>query len=137
MRVEYDFEYRGRRYRTWRARTRSGQPRQGVGEFHDGGTDPRPIREVNSAREIDTWVRETLGLNYDTFVSPVLLRQGAAERLIDAKKETRRDVFRGIIDIDPYIRLHRAVAEERTGLTRLVRELEATLRGMPEVTEEA
>jgi DNA repair exonuclease SbcCD ATPase subunit len=136
MRVEFDFEYRGRRYRVWRTRTRSGQPRQGVGEFVDGNPTPRPLPHVNRVEELDRWVCDTLGLSYDAFVSAVLLRQGAAERLMDAGREARRDLFRGIIDLDPYIRLHQRATEERTGLGRVVRELAATLRGMPEVTEE-
>lgn len=137
MRVEFDFEFRCRRYRVWRTRTRRGSPKQGVGEFRDGSPDPRPIKDVNSGDELDAWVCETLGLNYDTFVSSVLLRQGAAERLIDAKKETRRDVFRGIIDLDPYILLHDRVVEARRQVNAEVRLLTATLQGMPEVTEEA
>ena len=136
MRVEFDFEYRGRRYRVWRTRTRRGQPRQGVGEFLNGDRNARPIRQVSSARDLEAWVCDTLGLTYDAFVSAVLLRQGAAERLIDADREARRDLFRGIINLDPYIHLHEAVTTARSVLSGEVRALQTLLERMPEVTDE-
>jgi DNA repair exonuclease SbcCD ATPase subunit len=136
MRVEFDFEYRGRRYRVWRTRTRSGQPRQGVGEFEDDDTAPRPLRHVNRTEELDQWVCDTLGLGYDAFVSAVLLRQGAAERLIDAKKEARRDLFRGILDLDAYVGLHDAVTAARAGVGGEARALRGAIQEMPEATEE-
>jgi DNA repair protein SbcC/Rad50 len=135
MRVEFDFECHDRRYRVWRTRTRSGQPRQGVGEFVEGNPDPRPIRDVNSVNELGQWVHATLGLSYDAFVSAALLRQGAAERLIDADREARRDLFRGIIDLEPYIRLHNAVTTSRTEVNGVVRSLRESIQRMAEVTE--
>ncbi len=135
MRVEFDFEYRGHRYRVWRTRTRSGQPRQGVGEFLDGNPTPQPNPRVNNARELEEWVCGTLGLTYDAFVSAVLLRQGAAERLIDADRDARRDLFRGIIDLDPYIRLHEAVTTARAEVGGEVRSQRAILEELREVTE--
>jgi DNA repair exonuclease SbcCD ATPase subunit len=136
MRVEFDFEYGGHRYRVWRIRTRSGHVDQGVGEFLDGNPVPRPLSHANRVAELRQWVTDTLGLDYDTFVSAVLLRQGAAERLIDAKKEVRRDVFRGIIDLEPYIRLHKAVTEARAEVSGGVRALRGALLEMPEVTDD-
>jgi exonuclease SbcC len=136
MRVEFDFEYRGKRYRVWRTRSRTGQPKQGVGEFLNGQPGPKPLRDVNSVRDFEQWVVQTLGLNYAEFVSAVLLRQGAAERLIDAKRDSRRDLFRGIIDLEPYINLHAVITTSRTEVNGTVRLLRARIEGMPEVTEE-
>lgn len=135
MRVEFDFEYRDRRYRVWRIRNRTGQPRQGVFELDDNAK-PRPLRDVNSVRDLDDWVARTLGLNYEQFVSAVLLRQGAAERLIDAKRDARRDLFRGIIDLEPYIKFHNVITTERTEVNGVVRSLRSRIETMPGVTEE-
>lgn len=136
MRVEFDFEYRGRRYRVWRTRSRGGQPRQGVGEFVNGEPAPRPVRDVNGSRELSAWVRATLGLTYDAFVSAVLLRQGAAERLIDADRDARRNLFRGIIDLEPYLRLHTAVTDARAEASGEVRRLRAAILQQREVTDD-
>lgn len=135
MRVEFDFEYREHRYRVWRTRSRTGQPKQGVYALN-GNSEPRPLRDVNSVRDLEVWVKQTLGLEYGQFVSAVLLRQGAAERLIDAKRDSRRDLFRGIIDLDPYIKLHNGITTARTEVNGVARSLRARIGTMPEVTEE-
>lgn len=134
FRVEFDFEYGGRRYRIWRTRARGGSTKQGVLDLVEG--NPVPVRDVNGVRELDAWVSGTLGLNYDHFVSAVMLRQGAAEKLIDADKDARRELFRGIIDLEPYLRLHEAVTAARAELTGVIRSLRAALERMPVVADD-
>jgi DNA repair exonuclease SbcCD ATPase subunit len=133
FRVEFDFEFGGKCYRIWRTRARGGSTKQGVLELVEG--NPVPVRDVNGVRELDAWVSGTLGLNYDHFVSAVLLRQGAAEKLIDADKDARRELFRGIIDLEPYLQLHEAVTAARAELTGVVRSLRAALERMPVVDD--
>jgi DNA repair exonuclease SbcCD ATPase subunit len=133
MRVEFDFEICCQRYQVWRTRARSGA-KQGVNQWTRGNWSP--VRDVNGARELDEWVIRTLGLNYDTFVSAILLRQGAAEKLIDAEKDTRRELFRSFIDLDPYLRLHERVTEARAAVSADVRQFRARLNGMPVITDD-
>ena len=133
MRVEFDFELCGQRYQVWRTRARSGQPKQGANQWIDGAW--RPVRDVNSARDLDGWVVRALGLTYDVFVSAVLLRQGAAEKLIDADKDARRELFRSFMDLDPYIQLCTRVTEARAELSAGVRHLRALLIEMAEATD--
>jgi len=128
MRVEFDFEIAGQRYQVWRTRARSGQPKQGVNQWMHNNWSP--VRDVNGATELNEWVRRTIGLTYETFVTAVLLRQGAAEKLIDAEKDTRRELFRSFIDLDPYIHLHDRVTAARTSLFADVRQFRARLNGM-------
>jgi DNA repair protein SbcC/Rad50 len=134
LRVEFDFEFNCRRYRVWRTRAKNGRTTQGASELVDGL--PQPVRDVNNVRELDGWVVSKLGLTYETFVSAVLLRQGAAEKLIDADKDVRRELFRGIIDLDPYIELHKKVTEARADLSSAVRALQSDLQTKPKVTED-
>lgn len=133
FRVEFDFEYDGRRYRIWRTRARSGPTKQGVSELLNGNLVP--VRDVNGVRELDDWVKHTLGLTYDSFVSAVLLRQGAAEKLIDADKDARRELFRGIIDLEPYLQLYKTVTQARTEVAGAVRSMRTLLEQMPVVTD--
>jgi len=134
MRVEFDFEIAGQRYRVWRTRARSGQPKQGVNQWINSNWSP--VRDVNGATELNEWVRRTIGLTYETFVSAVLLRQGAAEKLIDAEKDTRRELFRSFVDLDPYIQLHERVTTARTSLSADVRQFRARLNGMQVVADD-
>ncbi len=134
MRVEFEFELGGVRYQVWRTRPRSGQPKQGVNSCIDGSWSP--VRDVNLADELNTWVVSKLGLTYETFVSAVLLRQGAAEKLIDADKGDRQNLLRSFIDLDPYISLHDAVTSTRATLSGEVRILRTRLHGLRVITEE-
>jgi DNA repair exonuclease SbcCD ATPase subunit len=134
MRVEFDFELSGQRHRVWRTRARSGQTKQGIHQWANGQWTP--VRNITADRDLKEWIANTLDLTYDAFVSAVLLRQGAAETLIDADKEKRRELFRSFIDLEPYIRLHERVKLRRTELSADVRQLSARLSGMAVVTDE-
>src|SRR5262249_4097513 len=70
------------------------------------------------------------------FASTVLLRQGAAEKLIDADKDVRREVFRSLIDLDPYIQLHDKVAASRADLAGQARRLRTRLGELPIVSDD-
>jgi DNA repair exonuclease SbcCD ATPase subunit len=134
MSVEFDFEHERRRYRVWRMRPRKGSVKQGVDYWL--GDRWTPVPNVNSDRDLKVWVSQTLGLTYETFVSALLLRQGAAEKLIDADKNERREVLRSFIDLDPYLQLWERVKAGRTNLSADVRRLKVQLDGMPFVTDE-
>jgi hypothetical protein len=60
---------------------------------------------------------------------------GAAEKLIDAEKDARRELFRSFIDLDPYMRLHERVTAARTNVSADVRQCRARLNGMAVVSE--
>ena len=151
MRVEFDFEISGQRYQVWRTRHRGGQPKQGVNQWVPrpaNGQSPKPeppakvltgvftpIRNIHSARDLSEWVATTLGLTYDAFVASVLLRQGAAEKLIDAEKSTRRELFRSFINLDPYIELHDRVKEARANRAADLRQFRAQLNVMPVISD--
>lgn len=134
MRVEFDFELSGQRYRVWRTRARSGQTKQGIHQWANGQWTP--IRNITADRDLKEWVSNTLDLTYDAFVSAVLLRQGSAEKLIDADRDARRELFRSFIDLDPYIRLHERVTARRAELSAEVRQFRARFSGMAVVTDE-
>jgi len=131
-RVDFEFEHDSQRYRVWRIRPRTGQPKQGADKWVDGLW--QPVANTAGKDDLEKWVAQTLGLTYEAFVSAILLRQGAAEKLIDADKEHRRDVLRSFIDLEPYLALHGRAADARRDLSAKVRTFQAQLRGMPEVT---
>jgi exonuclease SbcC len=132
-RVDFEFEYRSTRYHIWRIRPRKGAPKQGVSLFKDGAFEP--LSELNRTAEVDEWVRTLIGMDADAFTSAALLRQGAAERLLDSDIEDRIELYRGIIDVAPYQRLEQAVIEARREVNADVRSLNATLSGQREVPD--
>jgi DNA repair exonuclease SbcCD ATPase subunit len=132
-RVDFDFEYRNTRYRVWRVRPRKGAAKQGVSVFE--GETPVPLPELNRVAEVDQWVKDLLGMDCEAFTSAALLRQGAAERLLDSDIEDRIGLYRGIIDVAPYQRLEEAVIEERRLANAEARSLAATLDTLRDVPE--
>ncbi len=70
------------------------------------------VPDTGRKAEFDAWVRDHIGLTYDTFTSSVLLLQGRAEKLLDSSPRGRFEVLAGIVDLERYARLH-AKADER------------------------
>src|SRR5262245_43646396 len=54
MRVEFDLELFGRRFRVWRTRARSGQTKQGVHQWANGQWTP--VRNITTDRDLKEWV---------------------------------------------------------------------------------
>src|SRR6478736_639220 len=89
------------------------------GHHRGGGTNNHELINKDSdgfVIEFDVWVRDHIGLTYETFTSSVLLLQGRAEKLLDSKPEGRREVLASIVDLERYERLHRLADERRKKL---------------------
>jgi exonuclease SbcC len=81
----------------------------------------------------DPWVREHLGLTYETFTSSVLLLQGKADKLLDSRPEGRREVLASIVDLERYERLHKHADERRKALEAELKTLGHHLATRPRV----
>src|SRR5439155_12402812 len=123
--VEFDFGLDGELYRI--RRTLKKNPRgststtQQIHHYQPPTTPGRPGKwepEPDTGRkaEFDAWVRDRIGLTYDTFTSSVLLLQGRAEKLLDSSPRGRFEVLAGIVDLERYARLHARADERRRGL---------------------
>lgn len=142
--VEFDFLLDGETYRikrTLRRNTRGGASGTQQIFRRDGGdngsTRWKPIEGTQSKREgFDPWVREKIGLDYDTFTSSVLLLQGRAEKLLDSKPEGRREVLASIVDLDRYERLFKLADEQRKDREIQLKALSLRLNALPAVREE-
>jgi DNA repair exonuclease SbcCD ATPase subunit len=82
------------------------------------------------------WVRDKIGLTYETFTSSVLLLQGQAEKLLSSKPEERRQVLASIVDLERYEHLHEEAVLKRKEADARVDALRDRLGSIPEVTEE-
>src|ERR1700761_8049836 len=74
------------------------------GEDGDGKWEAVP--DPGNKKGFDAWVREHIGLNFETFTSSVLLMQGRAEKLLSSAPKDRFEVLAGIVDLERYQRLH-------------------------------
>jgi exonuclease SbcC len=91
------------------------------------------IEGTNLKREFDAWVRNHIGLTYETFTSSVLLLQGDAERLLKSGPEGRRAVLASVVDLERYERLHRMADDRRKHLEHEVKALSSRLAATPAV----
>src|SRR5262245_8089918 len=95
-----------------------------------------PVPDTGRRSEFDAWVREHIGLNYETFTASVLLLQGKAERLLDSSPRGRFDVLAGIVDLERYVRLYERADERRKVLKSQVEGLQSHIDATPDVDAE-
>lgn len=134
--VEFDFLLDDKLYRAKRTLKKSKRgsvtTTQSIVRVENG--QPSAIPDTNRKSEYDAWIREHVGLSYDTFTSSVLLLQGRAERLLDATAKGRFEVLAGIVDLERYVRLH-TLADERRRIARAKCEtLQSQFAGITPVT---
>jgi len=139
--VEFDFELQKTLYQIRRTYKRDnkggGTGTQQIFEWRpagDGGSWAA-VADTNLAAGFKKWVDEHVGLTYDIFTSSVLLRQGHAEKLLDAKPGERAKVLSGIVDMDRFIGLH-AKADDLRKKAKTEQEVTAgQLQNVPDVTD--
>jgi DNA repair exonuclease SbcCD ATPase subunit len=94
------------------------------------------VPDTSSKAGFDAWVRDNIGLTYETFTSSVLLMQGKAEKLLSAAPKDRFEVLAGIVDLNRYQKLHRRVDDQRRVLQAQAEALQHQLGGMAEIRDE-
>lgn len=104
--------------------------------FDPDAGDWRPIAGTESKNGLERWVREKLGLGYETFVASVLLLQGQSDQLILAAPKKRFEILSGLLDLEPYQRLEAAAQDRMRRARDEARRLEGQLAGLPTVTSE-
>jgi DNA repair exonuclease SbcCD ATPase subunit len=121
--VEFDFLLDGTLYQARRTlRKKSKRSTRQIHCFEDGSW--RPVPETGSEVGFADWVREHIGLTYETFTSSVLLLQGKADKLLAAEPAERFRVLAGIVDLGRYQEL-----ADRADLKRREFESAATALG--------
>lgn len=139
MQVEFEFALDGQQFRIRRTATRpvrgSAKTTQQIARRTAEGTW-EPLETTGSRKGFDQWIREHIGLNYETFTSSVLLLQGRAEKLLDASAAGRFAVLAAIVDLERYQRLHERADAQRKHFRGEKDRLGTVLDGLPAVTEE-
>ncbi|HEV3262384.1 MAG TPA: SMC family ATPase, partial [Gemmataceae bacterium] len=145
LNVEFEFLLDGQMYRIRRTLQRN--PRGNVSGTQlisrrrpgpaNGQPGWDPLEDTSRKVNFDSWVRENIGLNYETFTSSVLLLQGKAEKLLDSTAKGRFEVLAGIVDLEHYERLHRRADELRRNQEDDLKALKGRLAILPEVTAQA
>ncbi len=93
------------------------------------------VLDANKKADFDGWIREKIGLNYETFTSSVLLLQGRAEKLLDTRPTGRAEVLASIVDLERYQKLHEKADSRRKTLKAEFEGLQNQRSGIPEITD--
>jgi DNA repair exonuclease SbcCD ATPase subunit len=132
------------RYRVTRTLSRR---RRRSGDFSDTRTqqvdwlDPddglwRAVPGTEGRGGLADWVRDRIGMGYETFVASVLLLQGQSDRLLQAKPDQRFTILSDLIDLAEYERLEGMAREEARDARARHATLEAGLEAAPAVGDE-
>jgi DNA repair exonuclease SbcCD ATPase subunit len=86
--------------------------------------------------QFDAWIKDKIGLDYETFTSSVLLLQGKSEKLLDSTPAGRAGVLARIVDLERYQKLHGKADEKRRALKGELEGIANQLEGIRDVSEE-
>ncbi len=142
LEVEFDFLQEGqafRVHRTLRRKARGGtsstqQVYQRISCDGNGKYGWEAVPDTTKRVDFDRWVRENIGLNYETFTSSVLLLQGKAEKLLDSAAKGRFEVLAGIVDLDRFRELAERSDEAKRVRDATVKSLRDRRAALPEVS---
>ena len=148
--VEFDFTVEKQLYRikrTVRRRATGVASTQQVMRYIPTASHPSPVPEGSEdawealpdttyKTKFDAWVKDKIGLDYDTFTSSVLLLQGKSEKLLDSTPAGRAGVLARIVDLERFQKLHGKADERRRELKAQLEGISNQLTGIREVTEE-
>jgi DNA repair exonuclease SbcCD ATPase subunit len=138
--VEFEFLHEEQAYQARRTLKRKGNP-AGTWQVRrwrppvegDGQPGWEEVPDTSTEVGFDRWVRNQLGLTYETFTSSVLLLQGKADNLLAAVPAKRFEVLAGVVGLDRYQRLHERADERRKDLLGEARTLQHQLHGTREI----
>src|SRR5262245_1025840 len=137
--VEFEFLVDGQPYQIRRTLRRDarGNPKgtQSVLRLDAASGRWVPVADASQADGLKAWVRDKIGLNYETFTSSVLLLQGKAEKLLDSKPSGRAEVLAGIVDLERFQKLHERADARRKALKSKLENLQGQSTGVPEVSD--
>jgi DNA repair exonuclease SbcCD ATPase subunit len=94
------------------------------------------VPDTNYKAKFDAWVKDKIGLDYETFTSSVLLLQGKSEKLLDSTPSGRAGVLARIVDLERFQKLHGRADEKRKALKAQLEGIANQLEGTRTVTDE-
>ena len=114
--ITFDFAVGNQQYRVKRTINKKGSVTRQASILllkPDGSLVPQPIPLTHKEKEFKNWIENDIGLNYEVFITSVLLRQGKADAFLDAPTETRYDVLSKLIDLSKYAALEGRAREQK------------------------
>ncbi len=136
--VEFEFTSESKRYMIKRTLKRDkhggAKGTQNAFRWSEELTSWQPIEDTNLAAPLRAWVKDTIGLDYETFTASILLLQGKSEKLLDSTPSGRAEVLAGIVDLERYQKLFEKADSKRKTLKSKLESFTDQLKTIPEVS---
>ncbi len=133
--VEFDFQLDTRLFRAKRTLKSNARGTRQISQWTDAA-EWQAVPDTSAETGFSKWIREHIGLNYETFTSSVLLLQGQAEKLLSADPADRFKVLAGIVDLGRLQRLHETAEAKRRAAAQCVDLFEKQLAGVLAVRDD-
>jgi DNA repair exonuclease SbcCD ATPase subunit len=136
--VEFEFALDDTLYRIRRTAKRSsrGSPASTQQISQNDGDRWTAVPDTSKKAAFDQWIRDKIGLQFETFTSSVLLLQGKAEKLLDASPKGRAELLACIVDLERFQRLHELADAKRKAAKSELDANQLQSENLPEVTDE-
>jgi DNA repair protein SbcC/Rad50 len=137
--ITFDFAVGNKRYRVRRTINKNGSATRQASILlskPDSSFVPQPIPLTHKEKEFKDWIDNEIGLNYEVFVTSVLLRQGKADEFLESPTETRYDVLSKLVDISKYVALEGKAREQKNFWSARAVAHQDNLRRISVVTEQ-
>ena len=116
MAVDLEFSAGSQRYRVSRRYARRGSQGNTVLEFQVSSGDGFTPVTLNSVRETEEHIRNTLHMDYDTFVNTAFLLQGKADMFTASTPAKRKEVLAEVLDLAYYETLEERAKQRSRGV---------------------
>lgn len=133
FRLSYTFQlgkdfYRINRNHNGKTPTQSAE--RGIGA--DGPWNAVP--HTTGAKALDKWLADLLGISYEMYSASIMLEQGKADAIINAKGPKRREILKQILGIDRFEEIWKRVDADRLAAKKRMDESSVKLRNLLPVT---
>lgn len=134
LKVRLDFEASGKAYRVDRSISRRpggrSRPTTRAQAYEWDGTSWQSIPEASGQKHCTDWVERTLGINFESFRSSVLLQQNSHDRFLLATPAERQKTLNAILNLDPFRKLEEAARSHKRDADGDIRSLTQQLAGL-------
>ena len=133
LKVSFEFQVKTERYRAERTAERRGAVTRRISRWD--GAQWQILPDGTSDGGFADHVQRILGMDYATFTSSALLRQGKVDRLLDVAPPERFQLLAQIVDLSQYQDLHEKAKLRQNTFHMAGTQQETLLVAMPKVTD--
>jgi|GEM_PF-1670216 len=133
LKVSFEFQVKTERYRAERTAERRGAATRRISRWD--GAQWQVLPDGTGDGGFADHVQRILGMDYTTFTSSALLRQGKVDRLLDVAPPERFQLLSQIVDLSQYQDLHERAKLHQNTFRVAGTQQEAQLAAMPRITD--